>query len=172
MWGLMGKAIGLRRAGADDIPFIMRTERLEGYSDMVGCWDEDRHRAAFADPHCAYFVAGTSERLVGFALLTGWDAADRVTLIKRVAVTEPGKGYGKELVRAVADAAFSATGVWRLWIDCFTHNTRARRAYEAVGFLAEGIARGGAFFRGENRDVLILAQLRPDWEARRIALPS
>jgi hypothetical protein len=109
----MGKAIELRRAGADDIPFIMRTERLEGYSDMVGCWDESRHRAALADPHSAYFIAGTSDRLVGFALLTGLDAADRVTLIKRVAVTEPGKGYGKALVRAVADAAFSQTEVWR-----------------------------------------------------------
>ena len=46
-------------------------------------------------------------------------------------------------------------------------NHRARRAYEAVGFTAEGIARGSAFFHGVHRDELVMAQLRPEWEQRR-----
>ena len=160
--------LALRRATAVDIPFIMRTERLEGYADLVGCWDEGRHLAALADQRCACFVAGTADGLIGFALLTEWGAADHVTLVKRVAVAEPGKGFGKALVRAVADAAFTETEVYRLWIGCFTHNARARRTYEAVGFVAEGVARGSVFFRGKHRDELILAQLRPEWEARRL----
>jgi diamine N-acetyltransferase len=53
-----------------------------------------------------------------------------------------------------------------VWLGVFPDNTRARRAYEAVGFRAEGIARGSAFFYGVHRDELVMAVLRPVWEAR------
>jgi RimJ/RimL family protein N-acetyltransferase len=165
----MSLAVNLRRGASGDIPFIMRTERLDGYEALVGRWDEARHRAAFADPRYAYFVAEASGRPVGFAMLRDWASGDRVTLVQRIAVSEPGKGVGKAMMRAVVDAAFAQTEVHRLWIGCFPDNLRARRTYEAVGFVAEGIARGGAFFHGEHRDELILAQLRPDWEASRVA---
>ena len=39
----------LVRAGEDDLPFIMATERREGYDAFVGRWDEARHREALFD---------------------------------------------------------------------------------------------------------------------------
>jgi RimJ/RimL family protein N-acetyltransferase len=45
----------------------------------------------------------------------------------------------------------------------FPQNMRARRAYEAVGFVPEGIARGSAFFGGVYRDELVMSVLRTDW---------
>ena len=62
---------------------------------------------------------------------------------------------------------FAATDAYRLWIGTFPDNERARRAYEAAGFQAEGVARGSAFFQGKHRDELILSILRPEWEAAR-----
>jgi RimJ/RimL family protein N-acetyltransferase len=41
-----------------------------------------------------------------------------------------------------------------------------------VGFQAEGIARGNAFFGGNYRDELVMALLRPDWEERRQPMPQ
>lgn len=153
----------LRRATPADIPFVMQTERLPGYDALVGRWDAAQHEAALADARHACFIAEAEGRGVGFALLRDWDARDGVTLVKRVATVEPGKGFGKAMMRAVVDATFAETEVYRLWIGCFPDNLRARRTYEAVGFVAEGVARGNAFFHGEHRDELILAQLRPDW---------
>jgi RimJ/RimL family protein N-acetyltransferase len=161
----MSEPVDLRRGASDDIPFIMRTERLDGYEALVGRWDEARHRSAFADQRYAYFIAEVTGCPVGFALLRDWASPDRVTLVQRVAVSEPGRGIGKAMMRALVDTAFLQTAVHRLWIGCFPENLRARRTYEAVGFVAEGIARGSAFFHGEQRDELILSQLRPDWEA-------
>ena len=46
-------------------------------------------------------------------------------------------------------------------------NLRARRAYEPMGFQAEGVARGNAFFGGIYRDELVMALLLPDWKERR-----
>jgi RimJ/RimL family protein N-acetyltransferase len=160
----------LRRATSSDIAFVMRTERLEGYEALVGRWDEARHEAALADPRYACFVAESGSRPVGFAILRDWASPEQVTLVKRVAVAEPGRGLGTAMMRAVADAAFLETDVHRLWIGCFPDNLRARRAYESVGFVAEGVARGSAFFHGEHRDELVLSLLRPEWEARRAGL--
>jgi diamine N-acetyltransferase len=51
-------------------------------------------------------------------------------------------------------------------------NARARRAYEAVGFQAEGIARGCAFVGNTYRDELIMALLRPEWETIKKSRPQ
>lgn len=143
----------------------MATERTPGFEDLVGRWEETRHRTAFADGRHAYFVARDGSEPVGFAIVRDWASPERVSLVKRIAVSQPGLGVGRALLAKVVDAAFEETDVWRMWLGVFPENARARRAYEAVGFQAEGIARGCAFFGNVYKDELIMALLRPEWEA-------
>ena len=157
----------LVRATEDDLPFIMATERREGYDAFVGRWDEARHREALVDGSHAYFIGVDGSVPIGFAILRQWASAEHVTLIKRVAVVAVGQGHGSLLLAAVVDRVFVETDAYRLWICPFPDNHRARRTYEAVGFAAEGIARGSAFFNGVHRDELVMSQLRPEWEGRR-----
>jgi RimJ/RimL family protein N-acetyltransferase len=147
------------------IPFIMATERLSGFENLVGRWDEADHRSALSEGRYAYFVARNGFDPIGFAILRDWESPEHVTLIKRIAVSHPGRGYGRSLLSAIIDATFEKTDAWRLWLGVFPENTRARRAYESVGFKAEGIARGSAFFGGAHRDELVMALLRPEWQA-------
>lgn len=163
---MTGARFRLERAIEDDIPFIMATERLPGYEALVGRSDEDRHRRALRDERHAYFVARGQNGPIGFVILRDWNSAEHVTLVKRIAVVRPGRGDGRELLGAVVNVVFEETTAYRLWIGLFPQNTRARRAYEAVGFIAEGIARGSVFFCGEHRDELIMSMLRPEWVAR------
>ena len=67
----------------------------------------------------------------------------------------------------LVDRIFSQTDAYRIWLGVFPENDRARRAYEAVGFKAEGLARGSAFFGGVYRDELVMALVRPEWPAGR-----
>ncbi len=157
--------LDLVRAAQSHVPFIMATERGEGYEALVGSWDEARHRAALADGSHACFVGYEAGEPIGFAILRFWDSPERVTLVRRVAVVRPGQGHGRRLLAAVVNRAFRETQVHRLQIGLFPHNLRARRAYEAVGFKAEGVSRGSAFFHGEHRDELVMSLLRPEWEA-------
>lgn len=157
----------LVRATEDDLPFIMATERLEGYGALVGRWEEPRHRAAFRDRSHAYFIGFDSATPIGFVILRFWDSQERITLVRRVAVTQPGEGHGRKLLAAVVERTFRDTGAYRLQIGLFPENRRARRAYEAVGFVAEGVSRGSAFFDGVYRDELVMSLLRPEWEAGR-----
>lgn len=158
----------LVRATEDDLPFIMATERLEGYGALVGRWEEQRHRAAFLDGSHAYFIGFDGATPIGFVMLRFWDSPERITLVRRVAVTRPGEGRGRRLLGAVVERVFRDTSAYRLQIGLFPENLRARRAYEAVGFVAEGISRCSAFFDGGYRDELVMSLLRPEWEAGRI----
>jgi RimJ/RimL family protein N-acetyltransferase len=155
------------RADASAIPFIMATERTDGFDQLVGRWDEGKHRAALGDGRHAYFITRQDGAPVGFAILRDWASPERVTLVKRIAVSAPGQGHGRALLTSVIDAVFDETDAWRLWLGVFPDNIRAQKSYAAVGFRQEGIARGSAFFGGLHRDELVMALLRPEWEARR-----
>jgi len=158
-------AFDLVRGDDSVIPFVMTTERLPGYEEFVGTWDEAEHRAALADGRHAYFVGLVSSEPVGFAIVRDWDSPERVVLLKRIAVSDPGHGMGRLLLARVVDAVFEQTHAWRFWLGVFPYNERARRSFEAVGFQPEGIARGNAFSGGVYRDELVMALLRPDWAA-------
>ena len=160
-------ALEVRRGDESMIPFVMETERTPGFGELVGRWDEARHRAALADGRHAYFIARNGGGPIGFAIVRDWASPERVALVKRIAVSRPGLGHGRALLSRVVDAVFEETGAWRLWLGVFPENPRARRAYEAVGFRAEGVARGVAFFGGTQRDELVMALRRPEWMALR-----
>jgi diamine N-acetyltransferase len=153
----------LSRATEDDISFVMATERIPGYGDLVGRWDDAQHRMAFADYRYAYFLARLESKSVGFAIVRDWASSEQVTLIKRVAVSRPGLGHGRALLAKLVHVIFQDTNAYRVWLGVFPENVRARRAYEAVGFQVEGIARGSAFFGGVHRDEVVMALLRPEW---------
>ena len=157
------ESLELRRGTLADIPFIMATERLPGYENLVGRWSDEQHRAALADRRYAYFIAELDGRKTGFVLLRDWDSAEHVTLIKRIAVAEPGNGHGKMILTQLVDRIFRDTGVYRVCLGLYPDNTRARRVYESVGFKAEGISRGSAYFNGVHRDEVVMALLRPEW---------
>jgi RimJ/RimL family protein N-acetyltransferase len=66
----------------------------------------------------------------------------------------------------LVEIIFRETDAFRIWLGVFPENVRARRTYEAVGFQAEGIARGSAYFDADHRDELIMSLLRPEWSIR------
>jgi RimJ/RimL family protein N-acetyltransferase len=170
LWILMKQeSFELRRGTVEDVPFIMTTERTPGYEQLVGRWSEEQHRAALADSRYAYFVAEIEPRKIGFVLVQDWNSPEQGTLIKRIAVAEPNKGHGELLLAHLVGRIFRETDAYRICLGLYPDNTRARRAYEAVGFKPEGISRGSAFFGGVHRDELVMALLRPEWSSDRLA---
>jgi RimJ/RimL family protein N-acetyltransferase len=112
------------------ISFIMASERRPGYEALVGRWDEARHGAALADGRHAYFVgrqveSGGTGAPVGFAILRDWHSPEKVTLLKRIAVTHPGRGHGRALLSKVVAKVFEETDAWRLWLGVFPENLPA-----------------------------------------------
>jgi RimJ/RimL family protein N-acetyltransferase len=155
--------IRLIRPTIADIPFIMATERMEGYEHLVGRSDEGWHYAALSDARFAYFLGKLEDESIGFAILRDWASVEQVSHIKRLAVARAGQGLGKPFLRALLGAVFGQTKAYRLSLGLFPENLRARRAYESVGFQVEGVSRGSVYFNGVNRDELVMSILRPEW---------
>ena len=73
-----------------------------------------------------------------------------------------GEGYGTELVRAMVQYAFDEMRLFRIELDVFVYNERAKRCYEKVGFQLEGVRRKALFRNGEYIDVIRMGILRDE----------
>jgi len=101
--------LSLARADESAVPVVMATERTAGFEQFVGRWDEARHRLALADGRHAYFIGRDGAEPIGFVIVRDWGSPERVALIKRMAVSRPGQGYGRALLAQALGAVFAET---------------------------------------------------------------
>jgi RimJ/RimL family protein N-acetyltransferase len=73
------------------------------------------------------------------------------------------QGYGTDAVRTLCRYGFRFLNLQRIGLDLVATNTRARRAYEKVGFTLEGTRRRFEFARGAHVDSLMMGLLVEDF---------
>lgn len=83
-----------------------------------------------------------------------------------------GKGYGTEALGLFLDFAFFELRLNRVELLCWPFNTRARRLYEKMGFVLEGVRRQKRFRGGTYHDELCYGLLKEEWEQRRRQQPQ
>lgn len=81
-----------------------------------------------------------SDRMVGSTALVDIDPAKGSSLFRLVIGEKEtwGRGYGTEATNLVLAEAFSRLNLNQVNLEVFSHNPRAQRAYERVGFLRTG----------------------------------
>jgi len=77
-----------------------------------------------------------------------------------IAPGQRGRGYGTEATRALCRFAFDRMNLVRVSLTVFPENVAARRVYERVGFVEEGVQRRAFYKRGEYHDLVHMALLR------------
>ncbi|MEE1765969.1 GNAT family N-acetyltransferase [Streptomyces sp. SP18BB07] len=175
---LTGEKAVLRPFREDDAPVMARiladpevvrltgspTERFE--LDRLRSWYGSRNDQT--DRLDLGIVDRASGDLVGEAVLNEVDEANRSCCF-RILIGPGGqdRGVGTEAVRLTVGHAFEHIGLHRVSLYVFTHNPRARRAYEKVGFVAEGIERQTLWQGGEWIDAVRMSILAPEWAAHR-----
>ena len=163
-------SIGLARATARDIAFIMECERRPGYERFVGRWDADEHGRTMADPDFIYLVGSAHGKPVGFAILHDRFLGFPNLYLKRIAVHEAGSGFGKPFLAAVTAWVFANTGTHRFWLEVIDTNPRAIHVYASSGWQEEGRVREAfAYPDGSRGSYIQMSLLRPEWLARSVA---
>lgn len=71
-----------------------------------------------------------------------------------------GRGYGEAATRALCRFAFDRMNLVRVSLTVFPGNEVARRVYERVGFVDEGVQRRAFWKRGEWHDLVHMAVFR------------
>jgi len=157
--------VTIKRADVADLEFVMATERMPGFDQFIGCWNERQHRAAFASPSSAYLL-GLQDSLEaeGFALILDIDDSHGNIFLKRIAVRKPGHGFGTKFLRSIVDWVFAQSDAYRFWLDVLDSNARARHVYRKVGFVEEGVMRKAwRFPDGARGDLRLMSLTRPEW---------
>ena len=135
--------------------------------------------ATFTEPQIRAWLAGLRDRddradwaitrsedglYLGEIVLQDYDPDNRsigfrIGLASRVHF---GHGYGTEATAAVVDHAFASIGVHRIELEVYGFNPRARRVYEKVGFVAEGVRRDALLSEGVWVDSIMMSMLESD----------
>jgi RimJ/RimL family protein N-acetyltransferase len=106
-----------------------------------------------------------SGQCVGEVVLNDWNDANRSCGFRTV--IGPGgrdRGLGTESVRMIVGYGFETLGLHRIELQVYAFNPRARRVYDKVGFVAEGVLRDALRWEGEWVDATVMSILAPEWD--------
>jgi RimJ/RimL family protein N-acetyltransferase len=172
---LSGELVRLRPVTADDVPALLpmlqdpEATRLTG-SHGDGKVDEARLRSWYgtrrdqADRLDLAVVEQATGHVVGEAVLNEWDE-DNESCNFRIAFAPGafGRGLGTEATRLIVGHGFEKLGLHRISLEVYTFNPRARRVYEKVGFVVDGVLRDALLWEGERVDAVVMSILAPEW---------
>ena len=156
----------LRPARVEDIPVIVRLERIPEYRGFVGNWSIEEHGQTMASSDNLYLVAETEPgEAAGFAILRGLASPHRSIRLQRIAVAAPGQGVGRFMLSGILEHVFHELRAHRLWLDVFETNRRAQHVYESLGFRREGVLREAILRDGEYHTQILMSILDREYLA-------
>jgi RimJ/RimL family protein N-acetyltransferase len=102
---------------------------------------------------------------VGEAVLNEWDPGNNSCSF-RIALgpSGQGRGLGTEATRLIVGHGFDRLGLHRISLEVYAFNPRARRVYEKVGFVAEGVLREALLWDEQWVDATVMSILAHEWE--------
>lgn len=180
---LVGQKVILRPFHVEEDTAVLRAmvrdpevRRLTGSATaMSGSddWDETAEqrmrawyesRAEQVDRLDLAVVDRVSGECVGEVVLNEWDRDNRSCNLRiALATAGQGRGLGTEAVSLMVGHGFERLGLHRISLNVFAFNPRARRVYENVGFVEEGVRRDVLFCDGAWVDDIVMSILAPDW---------
>ncbi|WP_392757444.1 GNAT family N-acetyltransferase [Streptomyces sp. LN590] len=105
--------------------------------------------------------------VVGEVVLYDWNPTSRSCAFRTlIGPAGRGRGLGTEATRLIVGYGFEQVGLHRIQLDVYPHNHRARRVYEKVGFVEEGVRRHAQLRDGVWLDELVMSILSHEWNAR------
>jgi diamine N-acetyltransferase len=133
----------LRPTTEADLAFVIEAENHPENAQFIGNWTRSRHAYACQHPDERHRIITVFPRgaAVGYVILSGIQDPDQNLLIKRLVITEKGKGYGRAALEAVLHEAFHEFKAHRVWLDVMVNNQRAASLYESLGCIKEGCLR-------------------------------
>lgn len=146
--------------------------------ELLGGWRPRLSRDAFrhkyerriTEPATDFLMLGveTGGQLVGNVQLARIDPVQRRAAVAIVIGDKAawGRGIGRTALRILADYAFSALGLERLYAEVYGFNLRSQRLMGRVGFQREGVLRRHEWHNGARQDMHIFGLLKEDFYRR------
>ena len=137
-------------------------------------WSEKKNRELLEkkigkEEHDYFFFSirtRDTERLIGVTMLrVDWVNADAIAGIAIGEREYWGRGFGTDAMRLLLQYAFLELNLRRVTLSLTADNLRARKSYEKVGFVTEGISRSDILRDGQRFDSVFMGILYEEWRA-------
>lgn len=150
----------------DVLHWLHRSEEPTMTADAV----RSRLERAVTDPtQVAWMIETTAGRAIGYVRIEGIDAPHARARLA-IAIGERdywGAGYGADTIRLVLRYGFERLRLRRIELITDIDNARGIRCYEKCGFVREGVLSQHRLRYGQPLDMLQMAVLRDEWEAKK-----
>ncbi|WP_204141427.1 GNAT family N-acetyltransferase [Halomicronema sp. CCY15110] len=158
----------LRPTTPANLEFVLSAEATAHASGFVQLWTRDRHLQTLDDPNAGHWIIEdtTTHKRVGYVILLGLQDPHQCLLLKRIVITQTGKGYGRSVLMQVLDKAFNEFAAHRIWLDVMEDNHRARSLYRSLGFVEEGCLRESVKMGEQFKSQWLMSMLRSEFVAR------
>ncbi len=134
--------LNIREAEEKDIEDIIRLETDPENSPYLWTDDYDGHLRYIDNRENILFIMEKKEdnATIGYAL-GELDFNSNVFNLRRIAISEKGKGYGRESMLGVFKYAFESTDTNRLWLDVYPFHQVGINLYESLNMNVDGVLR-------------------------------
>lgn len=133
-----GDRLVIRKAHIADADFMCSVELNEDNSPWVANWPLGWRVARFGDPDFLQVILELKDGTpIGFIIFRDMLTKEHAVQLKRIAIIDKGKGYGKEALHLAQKLAFDIFCTKRLYLSTKLENLRAQSIYKATGFTPE-----------------------------------
>lgn len=164
---LQSDKIALFYTEPQDLEKVIDIEGQEENKRFVYVWSKERHLQVIHDSDEMHLVIKErdSGRIVGYVLLAGIDGEDKAIELRRITISEKGKGYGRESMRLIKKLCFEILKCHRLWLDLYEDNITAKNLYLSQGFIQEGLLRECKKSNDGYRSMTIMSMLDREYKS-------
>lgn len=136
------KRLSIVEAVEPEINTIIEFERHEDNRNFIWSGTYEEHKAEMKDKNhlLLVFKRKTDQVIIGYALIK-LDFKSEIFELRRIVVSDKGKGYGKEAMLAILKYAFEERTTNRFWLDVYPDNTIGIKLYEGLGMHRDGVLR-------------------------------
>lgn len=154
----------IREAREDDIEAVIELETDEENRPYLWVDDYTGHKGYIdSKEHILFLITKKeSDETIGYGLVQ-LDFESEIFQLRRIAISEKGKGYGKESMIGVFEYAFENMKMNRLWLDVYPFHQVGINLYESLGMNMDGVLREN--FKDERGylDQIIYSMLRDEY---------
>ena len=162
---IVTERLNIVEARESDIPAIIELEEHKDNRDYLFIGTYEEHLEEIKSPNylLLVFKKRENDKIVGYAFAQLDFKSDKF-LLRRIAVSEKGVGYGKESLAALIKYSFEEMNMNRFWLDVYPFITVGIKLYESLGMKRDGIMRQNYKDERGYLDQMVYSILREEYK--------
>ncbi len=116
----------------EELIHVFNMEQGEAHPFIIP-YTLEQHREKLQHPDMIYKSIRKGKQMAGFLILV-LDPDGRSVEFRRIVISRPEQGYGKQVITMVDEICRKELQRNRIWLDVFETNSRARHVYSRCGY--------------------------------------